>query len=785
MYTARLELSAETVGAVKAIASFLQMPDVLSACDIFVDNQINELDKQENNRDNVDCLEKSSSCQNDGLDNSSARQTAALHQIACPEQGTGCRDPPGSLESEALKDTNCVVEKTKVANEDDNQRVPEVIKVTEDEEVAMAKVDMKEEEDLEKKRDAEEKKDMKENNNILEREFEMNMRKKNTTTDRQEEQQLELESESEEDTEDECWQGELADSCEDVEMQSAMYGSHPAEKLGRGKAWEYENVGEGKEEQLEQDTAGEDLGSGRARSYADRSESKVYSSTLHKCEECGKEFTHTGNYKRHVRIHTGERPYVCTECHRAFSDPAACKAHLKTHSPVKPHVCSTCGKSYRLVSLLNQHCKRHSGELAFPCGNCGKVFSSSGNLKRHELVHTGERPYPCTYCSRTFSDPTARTRHLETHDRDKIHGCDHCGKLFNQMGNLRAHLKMHQHDSPLKCSVCGKLFTTSGNLKRHLRTHSGERPYVCAHCQRPFSDQGALQRHIRIHTGEKPCVCRQCGKSFTQASSLIAHARQHTGERPYVCDRCGKRFTQSSQLANHIRHHDNIRPHTCAVCLKAFVNAGDLSKHLIIHTGEKPYLCDTCGRGFNRVDNLRSHVRTVHHGGTDTRDNSREDFQADGEGGTGEATAWRDGQVEDRGDVERVSRIESSEKTKAQEDFELQTNAVTADGDGDVVALATEAVAALAAEGVSMVAQFTVLPMEASGADEMEMLKTEISRAAEQMHETDPTACIVYVCDSCGQKFSDAAGLAGHVGAHNVQALVMVHEEPDEWQGVV
>uniref|UniRef100_A0A8C4QEV6 C2H2-type domain-containing protein n=1 Tax=Eptatretus burgeri TaxID=7764 RepID=A0A8C4QEV6_EPTBU len=167
------------------------------------------------------------------------------------------------------------------------------------------------------------------------------------------------------------------------------------------------------------------------------------------------------------------------------------------------------------------------------------------------------------------------------------------------------------------------------------------------------------------------------------------------------------------------------------------------------------------------------------------RDNNGEDVQADGEEGTGEAAAWRDGRVEDRGDVERVSRIEASGKTKAQEDFELQTDAVTTDGEGNVVAIATEAVAALAAEGVSMVAQFTVLPMEGSVAEEMEMLKTEISRAAEQMHETDPTACIVYVCDSCGQKFSDAAGLAGHVGAHNVQALVMVHEETDEWQGVV
>ncbi|CAL6298109.1 unnamed protein product [Bathycoccus prasinos] len=103
----------------------------------------------------------------------------------------------------------------------------------------------------------------------------------------------------------------------------------------------------------------------------------------HECGVCEKRFSQSGDLKRHVRIHTKEKPYECDVCEKRFSQSSNLQTHVRIHTKEKPYECDMCDKAFRTSGDLKVHMRIHTNERPYECDVCDKAFRTSGHLKRH------------------------------------------------------------------------------------------------------------------------------------------------------------------------------------------------------------------------------------------------------------------------------------------------------------------------------------------------------------------------------------------------------------------
>jgi len=179
------------------------------------------------------------------------------------------------------------------------------------------------------------------------------------------------------------------------------------------------------------------------------------------------------------------------------------RQHVVELAAIKEHVCQYCGKICDRPSHLQRHVRMHTGEKPFACtyDGCDKSFAHNSHLTRHERTHTGKKPFACGDCSKGFTQKGDLTRHMCLHTGEKPYSCGDCDKRFARKSNLTEHMRMHTGEKPFACDACDKRFAQKGNLTQHMRMHTGEKPFACGDCDKRFAQKSNLTKHIYTHTG--------------------------------------------------------------------------------------------------------------------------------------------------------------------------------------------------------------------------------------------------------------------------------------------
>ncbi|CAB3368601.1 Hypothetical predicted protein [Cloeon dipterum] len=414
----------------------------------------------------------------------------------------------------------------------------------------------------------------------------------------------------------------------------------------------------------------------RNKSYEPRSRERCA------CEICGKSYRNATTLKTHIStVHSVDKPFRCDRKNCAFAckTKASLERHVRRHTGEKPFVCESCGMSFRESGTLARHIKS-----VVPC-----TFKPVDLLPQYQRTAFDSKPKPpnqsqseetvkiiitkeCqsperNICDdrepladdnidslkkdasqslmkllessftkepdpRNYEEPPSKERvdfiqseqevceEVAEQIKSENFSCLSCHVKVSSIKELSKHLQYHLEDFKFRCDRCFYVDKSKRGLHRHTKKVHNKETTAENLIESDCWQQIVCAQLISVHDildGEASCEknsqffrCHICLKRISEKSQFRLHMNDHAGGKCFECDICKRTFLFKDALHKHLMTHSSKRSFECHVCNKQFKRAGHLKEHFRIHNDIKPFVCKTCNRSFRWQCVLKVHEST-------------------------------------------------------------------------------------------------------------------------------------------------------------------------------